>query len=38
MAKLVANTANMGEIEWLDLRRRGIGGSDSSAVAGVNND
>lgn len=36
MARLIANTANMPEIEWLQLRKSGIGGSDASAVAGVN--
>lgn len=33
MAKLIANTANMPEAEWLELRKQGIGGSDASAVA-----
>lgn len=36
MAKLIANTANMPLDEWLQLRKQGIGGSDASAVAGVN--
>lgn len=36
MAKLIANTANMALDEWLKLRKQGIGGSDASAVAGVN--
>lgn len=35
MAKLIANTANMPEGEWLELRKQGIGGSDAAAVAGV---
>lgn len=36
MAKLISNTANMPVDEWLELRKQGIGGSDASAVAGVN--
>lgn len=36
MARLIANTANMNEVEWLELRTKGIGGSDASAVAGAN--
>lgn len=36
MAKLIANTANMKHEEWLEIRKQGIGGSDASAVAGVN--
>ena len=34
MPKLVANTANMDERDWLELRRDGIGGSDAAAIAG----
>lgn len=36
MPRLVANTADMPEQEWLLLRKEGIGGSDASAVAGQN--
>lgn len=36
MARLIANTANMPVDEWLELRKQGIGGSDASAVVGVN--
>ncbi len=36
MPKLIANTKDMSEAEWLELRKDGIGGSDCSAVAGVN--
>lgn len=36
MPRLVANTADMPEQDWLLLRKEGIGGSDASAVAGVN--
>lgn len=36
MPKLIANTANMSHEEWIELRKQGIGGSDASAVAGVN--
>lgn len=34
-AVVLANTANMPREEWLELRRRGIGGSDAAAVAGL---
>ena len=30
----VVSTAGMSESDWLDWRRKGIGGSDSSAVMG----
>ncbi len=35
-AKVIANTKNMELQEWLNHRKKGIGGSDASAVAGVN--
>ena len=34
-AKAVADTAGMPRAEWLELRRRGIGGSDAAAVCGL---
>ncbi|OMF17013.1 hypothetical protein BK131_03290 [Paenibacillus amylolyticus] len=33
---IAASTKNMAREEWLKIRRRGIGGSDASAVAGLN--
>lgn len=33
---IAASTKNMAREEWLKLRRKGIGGSDASAVAGLN--
>lgn len=35
-AVVLANTVNMPREEWLELRRRGIGGSDAAAIAGLN--
>lgn len=35
MPKLIANTKNMDEQEWLQLRKNGIGGSDAAAIAGI---
>lgn len=35
-AKILASTANMPYEDWLEYRRRGIGGSDASAVCGIN--
>jgi len=35
MAKLIANTANMSEQEWLEKRKYGIGGSDAAGIAGA---
>jgi len=32
---ILAKTTDIGRSEWLELRRRGIGGSDAAAVAGV---
>ncbi len=36
MASVLANTEKMGREEWLQLRKRGIGGSDIGAIAGLN--
>ncbi|CAH1215938.1 lambda-exonuclease family protein [Paenibacillus sp. JJ-223] len=36
MAMIAASTKNMARDEWLKIRRKGIGGSDASAVAGLN--
>lgn len=33
---IAASTKNMARDEWLRIRRKGIGGSDASAVAGLN--
>ncbi|PAD31456.1 YqaJ viral recombinase family nuclease [Paenibacillus sp. 7523-1] len=33
---IAASTKNMARDEWLKIRRKGIGGSDASAVAGLN--
>lgn len=35
-AKVLANTTDMNREEWLEARRKGIGGSDVSAIAGLN--
>lgn len=35
-ALVVADTSDMPRDEWLELRRRGIGGSDAAAIAGLN--
>ena len=35
-SNIVANTKNMSRIEWLRWRQIGIGGSDASAIAGLN--
>lgn len=35
-AKVIADTKNMTQEEWLKSRQAGIGGSDSSAIAGLN--
>lgn len=34
--KVLANTENMPYEEWLELRKKGIGGSDASVVCGIN--
>ena len=36
MAIVLASTDNMPYDEWLELRKRGIGGSDASVVCGIN--
>lgn len=36
MAIILANTENMDYTDWLDWRRKGIGGSDASVVCGIN--
>lgn len=36
MAEVLVKTVDMDRDEWLGWRRRGIGGSDASAVAGLN--
>jgi len=35
MFKKIASTENMAYEEWLEWRKKGIGGSDASAVCGV---
>ena len=35
-AKVFADTRKMTREEWLDARRNGIGGSDASAILGLN--
>lgn len=35
-AKVLANTTEMNREQWLEARRKGIGGSDVSAIAGLN--
>lgn len=34
-AQVLVSTANMSHEEWLEWRRRGIGGSDAAAIAGL---
>ncbi len=34
--RTLAKTKNMDRMEWLELRRKGIGGSDVSIIAGIN--
>ena len=34
-AKILASTENMPYPDWLEYRKRGIGGSDASAVCGI---
>jgi putative phage-type endonuclease len=36
MAVVLASTENMEYAEWLNLRKKGIGGSDASVICGVN--
>lgn len=36
MAKVLTSTKNMDYNEWLDYRKKGIGGSDASVVCGIN--
>ena len=36
MCKILASTENMSYEQWLDYRRKGIGGSDASVVCGIN--
>ncbi|MDE6566472.1 MAG: YqaJ viral recombinase family protein [Lachnospiraceae bacterium] len=36
MCRILAKTKNMSREEWLELRKRGIGGSDAGAVCGLN--
>ncbi len=36
MAKILVSTENMPYEEWLEYRKKGIGGSDASVVCGVN--
>lgn len=36
MAKILVSTENMPYKEWLEYRKKGIGGSDASVVCGVN--
>lgn len=36
MSRTLADTKNLTHEQWLDLRRRGIGGSDAAAVCGLN--
>ena len=35
-AKVLVNTLNMDHDQWLQARTQGIGGSDVSAIAGLN--
>lgn len=35
-ANVLANTKDMSREEWLEVRRKGIGGSDAAAIAGLN--
>lgn len=34
--KKIINTADISRTEWLEWRRKGIGGSDAAAIAGIN--
>ncbi len=34
-AKVLVNTSNMEKEEWIEYRKRGIGGSDAAAIAGL---
>lgn len=34
--KVIANTSGMSRDEWLEMRKKGIGGSDAAVVAGLN--
>jgi putative phage-type endonuclease len=36
MAVVLASTENLDYAEWLDLRKKGIGGSDASVICGIN--
>ena len=36
MAEIFATTQDISREEWLKLRKKGIGGSDAAAVAGLN--
>lgn len=36
LPNILASTKNMGREEWLKLRTKGIGGSDASAIVGLN--
>ena len=36
LAKVLASTEGMSYSDWLDYRRRGIGGSDASVICGIN--
>lgn len=36
MCKILASTENMSHEQWLEYRRKGIGGSDASVVCGIN--
>ena len=36
MARILTSTENMPYEEWLEYRRKGIGGSDASVVCGIN--
>ena len=36
MCKIIADTRKLTHKEWLELRKRGIGGSDAGAVCGLN--
>lgn len=36
MCKIIADTKKLTHTEWLELRKRGIGGSDAGAVCGLN--
>ena len=35
-AKVYADTRNISREKWLELRRNGIGGSEASAIMGLN--